>query len=106
MARLLGDRFLPDVVTQKREQLRERLLDIRDPIRRMRARTVPGPNLIGEVEGTVTDYRDRFVTRDSVLEMIRTRREDGSNDSKEEEESDDEGNGQGRGRTSDRNALV
>lgn len=75
MARLLGDRLLPDSVVERRGQFRERVMDMRQPLRQFRERNVPGPDLIGTAEDRFTDLRDRVVSRNSVLSRIQARRE-------------------------------
>lgn len=73
MARLLGDRVLPESVQSRRRQLRTRLQDLRQPIRQRRT-DLPTPDIIGTAETQITRLRDRFVTRESVLERIQERR--------------------------------
>lgn len=74
MPQLLGDRFLPDTVVERRSQLRERVMDLRQPVREAREQYVPGPDLIGSAESTLTDLRNRVVSRQSVLSRIKSRR--------------------------------
>lgn len=74
MARMLGERLFPESVTQRRRQLRNRVQDLREPVRRFREQNVPGPDLVGRAESSVMSLRDRFVDRDSVLSGIMTRR--------------------------------
>lgn len=75
MARMLGDRLLPESVQSARRRARNRVQDVREPIRQRREQLVPGPDIIGMTESRVSDLRDRFVNRTTVLERIRARRE-------------------------------
>lgn len=77
MARMLGERFLPESVTQRRRSLRNRVQDLREPIRQFREQNVPGPDLIGRAESSIMGLRNRFVERDSVLSGIMARRSGG-----------------------------
>ena len=83
MARMLGEKFLPESVQERRRQVRERAMSLREPVRNFREQNVPGPDILGRVESRVTSLRDRAVSRDSVLERIRMRRsgDGGSGDS-------------------------
>lgn len=83
MPRMLGEGFLPESVQAQRNKLRNRLQDLREPIRSRRESLVPGPNAIGKVESTFMDLRDRVVSRTTVLERIRARR---ASEGEEEEE--------------------
>lgn len=71
MARMLGERFIPESVQSRRRSLRQRLGSLRDPIRTRREEFVPGPDLIGTAEEQLSDLRDSFVSRDSVVASIR-----------------------------------
>lgn len=73
MARMLGDRFLPDSVSAARRSLRERAMDLREPIRSRRQSLVPGPDVIGKTETKISDLRDSFMSRDGVLARMRER---------------------------------
>lgn len=95
MARLLGDSVLPERVQSRRRSLRNRLTELRDPVRRFREQNVPGPDVVGRLESNVSDLRDRFVSRTTVLERIRQRRQDG-----EGEQQGQNGNAQGSGSSS------
>lgn len=75
--RLIGDRVLPEGIASRRRQLRGRLQELREPIRSRRQELVPGPDVIGRVESTVVDLRDRFTARDGLLARIRQQREGG-----------------------------
>lgn len=77
MARMLGDRFLPESVQGTRRRVRNRLQDLRQPIRRRREDLVPGPDLVGQAESRFRDFRDRFVSRDGLLARMRSQQQDG-----------------------------
>lgn len=79
MARMLGDRLLPESVQSRRRQLRQRAQNLRDPIRNRRENLVPGPDVFGRAESTASDLRDRFVQRDGVVSRIRARRNGNDN---------------------------
>lgn len=64
---------------------------------------VPGPNILGQIEGTMADLRDRFVTRDAVVSNIMDRR---NNDEEENDTNNEENAPQSRGRSGDREAVV
>lgn len=81
MAQLLGDRLLPETVVSRRRQFRERVRDVRRPLRQFRERNVPGPDIVGTAEDRLTDLRNRVISRDSVLSRIRSRRSGGSDGS-------------------------
>ena len=70
---LLGERALPDSVQSRRRSLRNRLEDLRDPIRERRESTVPGPDLIGRGEDVVEQARTRVATRDSPIGSLLSR---------------------------------
>jgi len=74
MARLLGDNLLPDSVVSRRRQFRERVRGLRSPVQQFRESNVPGPDLIGTAEDKLVDFRDRIISRDSVVKRIRARR--------------------------------
>lgn len=99
MPRLLGERLLPDTVQQQRRRVRERLMDMREPVRQRRVDLVPGPDVIGQAERKFRNTRDKFVSRDSIISRIKEMR---SEDSGEEEEQPEESS-QTRGRTSSAN---
>lgn len=103
MPRLLGENVLPDSVQQRRESVRERLQDVREPIRRRRAQTVPGPNIIGQIESQVTSLRNNVISRDGVMSRIRDVR---GSDSGTSEEQTEESNGPSRGRTGENSVNV
>lgn len=71
MARLLGDRLVPESIQSRRRSFRSRVESLRDPIRSRRRSLVPGPDLIGMAEQQVSDLRDSFVSRDSVIASLR-----------------------------------
>lgn len=99
MARLLGDRLLPDTVVERRGQFRARVRDLRQPLRQFRERNVPGPDLIGSAENNLTDLRNRVVSRNSVLSRIQARR--GSSD-----DGDNSGNGDSGSKNVNDSALT
>lgn len=74
MPQLLGDRLLPESVVSRRSQFRDRVRELRRPVRRFRENTVPGPDIIGSAEQRLTDVRNRLVSRQSVLDRIQARR--------------------------------
>lgn len=76
MARMLGDRVLPESVQARRRDLRTRLEGVRQPVRSFREQNIPGPDLVGMTEDTLSSLRDRFVSRDAVVERIREVRSD------------------------------
>lgn len=98
MARLLGDAVLPEQVQSRRRSLRNRLTELRQPVRRFREQNIPGPNVVGMVGNNLTDLRDRFVSRTTVLERIQERRQNGGMMQGEQQEQG--GNAQGSGSTS------
>lgn len=51
--------------------LRERLMDVRDPIRRRRRNMVPGPDIIGTAERNLTQMRNKVVNRQGLLPRLR-----------------------------------
>lgn len=71
MARMLGERVLPETVQSRRRQLRNRVTDLREPIRNRREDLVPGPDLVSKMESQLTDFRNSFVDRDSVMSRIK-----------------------------------
>lgn len=71
MPRMLGERVLPESVQARRRQIRNRVTDLRQPIRNRRQNLVPGPDLIGEAETRFMNLRDRVVDRNSVLSRIK-----------------------------------
>lgn len=93
MARLLGDNLLPDSVVSRRRQFRERVSDLRQPVRQFRERNVPGPDLVGTAEEQLTSLRNSIISRDSVLNRIRSRSStpDSSGDSESGSESSSNG---------------
>lgn len=72
--RLIGDRVLPESVTSRRRQFRSRLQELREPIRSRREDLVPGPDIIGRLESSVVNLRDRFTSREGLLSRIRAQR--------------------------------
>lgn len=92
MARMLGERALPEAVQERRRQIRERAMSLREPVRDFRESNVPGPDVVGQVESRVANLRNRFVSRDTVLSRIRSRRQDGGGDS-DSESSDNSSSG-------------
>lgn len=71
MARLLGDRIMPESIQSRRRSLRNRLDNLRDPVRSRREDMVPGPDLIGTAENRLSDLRDSIVSRDSATASFR-----------------------------------
>lgn len=67
---------MPEAVQSRRRTLRSRLRSMRRPLKQTRQDVVPGPDLIGKLENNVSNVRDRFVTRDSVLGRIKERKGD------------------------------
>jgi len=92
MARLIGDRFVPESVQSRRRSVRSRLNEIREPIRSRREDLVPGPDLVGTAERQVSDLRDSFVSRDSIVASLREMVDGGDGDG--------EGSGNGNGESS------
>lgn len=92
MARMLGERLLPESVNSRRRQLRERVRDVREPVRSKRMDLVPGPNLLGKAETTLSDLRDSVVERESILSKIKARRSDGNGESEAEMPSEQSSN--------------
>jgi len=72
MARMLGESVLPESVNSVRRNIRNRAMGLREPIRRRREQLVPGPDVIGQVESSVTDLRDQFVSREGLLDRVRS----------------------------------
>ena len=90
MPEMLGNRVLPESFASQRRKVREKLSDVRRPVREFREENVPGPDVVGKFENTFTDVRDKFVRRDSVVDRIRNRRDSdsgGSNSSKNNKDS-------------------
>lgn len=73
MARMFGEGVLPESVNARRRQLRNRLQDLRDPVRNFREENIPGPDVIGSLEGSLMNLRTSVVERDSVLSGVRDR---------------------------------
>lgn len=71
MARMLGENFLPESVQSARRRVRNRVQDVRQPIRQRREDLVPGPDVIGMTEQRLSGLRDRFVSRDGLLSRVR-----------------------------------
>lgn len=91
MARLLGDKVLPEAVQSRRRSVRMKVEDLREPVRQRRERYVPGPDLIGNLESSFFSARRSFVTRDTLLTRIKARR-DSSEDAEVQEQSSGESN--------------
>jgi hypothetical protein len=72
---LLQD-VLPDAVSERRRELRQRLQSLREPIRSRREQFVPGPDVVGSVEERLMDLRSQVTQRENILERIRERRAD------------------------------
>lgn len=95
MAQMLGDRLLPEAVQVQRRKVRNKITDLREPIRERRQDLVPGPDVIGSIEENVSDLRSRFVSRDTLLKRVKDMSpvEDSDNGEKEEKSnSNDNGN--------------
>lgn len=96
MAKLLGDKFLPESVATRRRSVRKSIRSLRDPVRNFRESTVPGPDVVGMAENTVLDLRDSFTTRDSLVAKLRDmtgsddESEEGDNDDSEEQSEDEQ----------------
>lgn len=75
MATMIGERVLPDSVNSARRRVRNRVMELRQPIRTTREDLIPGPDLIGRAESQVMNLRDRFMTRDGVLSRIRSQQQ-------------------------------
>lgn len=73
---MLGDKVLPEAIQSRRRKLRSRVMDIREPLRTRRERNVPGPDVIGKAESTVSDLRARFVNRTTVPQFIQEKKRD------------------------------
>lgn len=73
MPHMLGENFLPESVMQRRRQVRDRLQSLRQPIKSTRE-SLPGPNVIGQVENSAKSFRDKFVSRQNVLSRIKNMR--------------------------------
>jgi len=101
MARLFGDRFLPESVTTRRRSLRRRIRSLREPVRSTRESTVPGPNIIGTAENKLSGLRDRFVRRDALVSRLRSMTSsDEESEEENGEENGEEGESNSRGRQS------
>ena len=77
MPRMIGEGFLPESIQSQRNRLRNRLNDLREPIRSRREQLVPGPDLVGRAESTFRNLRDRVVSRTTIMQRIRERRANG-----------------------------
>lgn len=80
MVRMLGDRVLPESVQARRRQVRQRVNSLREPVRSFREEKIPGPDVVGKTERQLSSLRDRFVSRDAVVERVRQIRSDSSSD--------------------------
>lgn len=78
---LIGEEALPDSVQSRRESLRSKVSELREPIRRRRESSLPGPDLIGRGEEAIMDARDRVTSRDSPIGSILSRIRGGEDDS-------------------------
>lgn len=81
MARMLGEKMLPEAVQSRRRMIRERLMDARDPIRRRRQNMVPGPDIIGTAERNIADLRNKVVEREGILSRVKGDRNSSSSSS-------------------------
>lgn len=79
MARMLGEQVIPRSVNLKRRQLRSKLRELREPIRRRRSEMVPGPDVVGQLESRINQTTDKIVRRDGVVDRIKQARSGGSN---------------------------
>lgn len=95
MSTLLGDRFVPESLQSRRRSMRRRLRDVREPVRSRREDMVPGPDLIGTAERQVSDLRNSFVNRGSVVGSLREMMDGvNGNEEEQEEENGEEQNGE------------
>lgn len=105
MARLVGDRYLPESFVSRRRSMRQKIRELRNPVRSFRESNVPGPDVVGKVEDTLMGARDSFVRRDALVSRLRDMAS--SNDaSDEEDEEDEEDKESNRGRESDNTLNV
>lgn len=86
MPQMLGQKFLPESVQSRRRQLRNKVNNLRSPVRQKRTDLVPGPDIIGTAEDQLMGLRDGFVSRQGVLGRIKARRSDDSGTGSGEEE--------------------
>jgi len=70
MVQMLGDRLLPEAVQTQRRKMRNRLTNLREPIRQKRQELVPGPDVMGSLGENLSDLRSKVVDRKTVLERI------------------------------------
>lgn len=87
MPEMLGNNFLPSSITSARRRFREKVTELREPVKRFREQNIPGPDVIGKTEEQMTSLRDDFVRRESVLSSIKDRASGsngGSNSSSDE----------------------
>jgi len=82
---MLGNRVLPESVVTRRRRMRERLSNLRRPVKQFRRENVPGPDVVGQVESSVMDLRDRFVTRNSMMDRMKERRDSGTSQNESSE---------------------
>lgn len=73
---LLGENILPEVVNSQRRSMRDRLRNLRDPVQSFRINSVPGPNIVGDLEDRFVEARDSFVTQDNILSRLQDIRGD------------------------------
>lgn len=78
MPQLLGDKVLPETVVSKRRTLREKVRDFREPVRQSREDYIPGPDVVGMTEDQISGLREKFVSRDGLIDRINDRRSDDS----------------------------
>lgn len=110
MPRLLGENVLPESVMNQRRRLRERVNDLREPIRSRRVEYIPGPDLIGEVEGFLTSARNRVLRREGFgMDMMNIRERLNGEDEENgngEEEVEENSNTDDRGMNTDNRITV
>lgn len=91
MADLLGNRLLPESLASKRRDLRNRLNEIRQPLRDFRTNMVPGPNVVEMTESQFMGLRNKVTERDSAMNTI-ARRRSGNNSERKTQEPNNTGN--------------
>jgi len=72
MPHMLGENFLPESVQSRRRQFREKVNNLRQPIKNFRENTVPGPNVVGKAESQLQGLKNQFFSREGVLSRIKS----------------------------------
>jgi len=72
MPHMLGENFLPESVQSRRRQFREKVNNLRQPLKDFRQSNVPGPNLVGKAETQFQSVKDKFFSREGVLKRIKS----------------------------------